>query len=62
MKLPVLLLMIATSFALGGAAVCVALGAYKFTHDSWVSVCIGATIALLGGRLSHRLAVIESEP
>ena len=62
MKFLVLLLLIATNFALGWAAVCVALGAYKLTHDSWGSVCIGATIALLGGRLSHRLAVIESEP
>lgn len=62
MKFLVLLLFIATSFALGGAAVCVALGAYKLTHDSFGSVCLGAAVFLLGARLSHRLAVIESEP
>ena len=62
MKFLVFLLFIATNLAIGGTATTVSLGVYKFTHDSWGSVCIGATIALLGGRLSYRLAVIESEP
>ena len=62
MKFLILLLFTATSFALGGAAVCAALGAYKLTHDSFGSVCIGSAIALLGGRLSYRLSVIEMGP